>query len=429
MASYPLGDDFMNQAITFYKPNTPRSSARSLREFTQSVREKLSKKPIVDFRTEANFQEVMKTCTDIREIYVGVDQEVQRLSEMLKKKKLSNDKTLKAIDARIQFLSGTSHLIMQEGNKNWQLLAKLESTLDFTSGATFIDEIDDTCDNIENQSKAIKDALQQCEKGKPFLMREFIKTKLWLANVEKAIKKGIDENTPLEITMDDLRLFCSSLKEYAEGNLFVVNESEGKRRAAPIEVLSENQIRLSHLEEMDLPPKSFFIKFESLTYTSRKAYLDLAFGGIFKSRVVVSLVNEGHLPLYFLHMCAGDLASGHASDGSFEVSSCGNVIIRQSSQDVERMTGLSVFEGVDWESEMEKHAYKCKVSKGSLLCLGLDEGGAVFQICPVKGAAIRNKHPQLGHVVEGLDSLMASLSRYPKPERGDVTDSGLLVTI
>ncbi|XP_068226735.1 uncharacterized protein [Palaemon carinicauda] len=415
--------------------NSVRGLKSSFREFIKDFRKSVTKRDVAECqKAVAQVLGVIEVLNGMKDGVLENNKEIEDVMEILEKLRLSNESTLSTIEHNIEMLRESFETLLQEEDRIKAIDCKLAMSTDFSSAGVVVDEAERISKYAMEKAKTIKDLLQKSERGRDAMMEKFATMKGMLAIITENMERRIEEHSPVNITVHDLRSSNGPLHGNVERDIFVVSLREGKQKVAPIKVHSKNLISVNHLEDVIIPPASFVLQLESLMLnkSSRRVFLDLAVREKHLGRIIIKVMDEGNLALNFLHMCMGDLGPSYANSHVVCVDEKGKAgeNIEFGQYEVEGGTSMkAVLSGVDWKKEKMRGIYQETALKpGDVRGWFLYEKASQFDIV-IREHAIMMDKDCFGKVEEGLDILRDAIRRYPDIRRVKVVECGLLFSL
>ncbi|XP_066941307.1 E3 ubiquitin-protein ligase trim-21-like [Macrobrachium rosenbergii] len=247
------------------KPSS-RGSVSSFEEFINGFRVNFTQKCLADYEeTETLVLDALEILKGMKADALENQRGAEGLTHMLQKLKLLNKKTLSKINQNSKLLTGRLNVIRHKKAKIKKSDDELKETKGFSAAGVIMDETKGILNEAPEEIQEIEALLQKNEREK-----------------EDIIKVNI------------LRSLCGPLRSDAHREVFAVETFEGKQRVARVKIGSKNQVSLDHLEEGDVPPKSYVIQLEYLMkISSRRAFLDLSVDGTHLGRIIIKVMDRG----------------------------------------------------------------------------------------------------------------------------------------
>ncbi|XP_068235998.1 uncharacterized protein [Palaemon carinicauda] len=412
-------------------PNTSSEKAEcSVEKIVSEFKTKFIEKGIADCHEIAGLSlDTIENLNGMKNDVVENNKEIDVLIEMLQKMKLSNDSTLGSIDESTDQLKSMLDVVLVEAKKIESMLIILSTSKDSSGAEDTVREAEQIIYGLQKKFNDIKEILQVNGGLRKVTEKEILDMKSKLENIAEEIGRESGEDSPVNITVNNLRGQCGSLRGGAQREIFAVKMLGWKQRVAPVK--SKVQVFLSHLDEGEIPPKGCVIEHESLLQnSSSKAFLDLAVNGTFLGRLVIQVMSESNKALNFLHMCSGDLGPSYANSQPIvgwrgkegEHVEMGEYLVDR------RTSTEAVLTGVDWRLESQREIYETtSYREGEVRGWFSHEKASRFYI-------VTRDHPTwkrrncFGKVVEGFDVLKKAISRYHISEI-KIADCGLILSL
>ncbi|XP_063850773.1 tripartite motif-containing protein 5-like isoform X2 [Scylla paramamosain] len=219
-----------------------------------------------------------------------------------------------------------------------------------------------------------------------------------------------------DLKIEDLRRLTLPATELLEASLvFAVHHMEGRSRHARIS-LQDNRLYLHSLRNQPPPPGAVIVQMKELVPACPPClvFMDLAWPGSARRRVLIHLTHDTPRGQQFLLLCTGQQGPSYANTRLFKLVKEGRPGERVWGGDYEYNNGMG---GAALLPDLDKGEYG-KSTKAGGLWWWWGRGparGAQFTItindCP-KGV----ERPVFGEVVEGLDSVEAAARHRPITE-------------
>lgn len=409
-----------------------REPKKSFLDFTEDFRKK-TKKAIADCQaTKDQGLAAIENLTGRKSSALENKKEIEVLIEVLQKLKFSNENTMTGTDKDIQLLRNGVDAMLQLEEKIQVSGDKLEAVTDFTSAGPIIDDAEEALKDIQEKAKDIQDVLQKNERERAGIEKDIRNAKIRLRNIAEEIKQRIiEEDSLIDITVNDLRSPSGPLSGSVHREIVAVQKFKGKQRVALVR--PKKQVSLRHLEEGDIPPKSYVIKLQSLMHTSsRRAFLDLGVDGTVLGRIIIRVIDEGNLALNFLHMCTGAMGPSYANSQVLHVyyeNEEGENVSMGRYEVNRRKSKAAVLPDVDWESEKEMEIYEeTSLTAGEVRGWFNNTMASAFYIV-TRDHPTRRYRNRFGVVEEGLDILRDAILQHPDVTKIMIVDCGLILTL
>ncbi|XP_066941704.1 uncharacterized protein [Macrobrachium rosenbergii] len=400
-----------------------RGSVSSFEEFINGFRVNFTQKRIADYEeTETLVLDALEILKGMKADALENHRGAEGLTHMLQKLKLLNKKTLSKIDQNSKLLTGRLNVIRHKKAKIKKSDDELKETKGFSAAGVVMDESKGILNEAPEEIQEIKALLQKNEREKEDIIKESLSTKIRLENVSVELGR-IEDESSVNITVNILRSLCGPLRSDAHREVFAVETFKGKQRVARVKIGSKNQVSLDHLEEGDVPPKSYVIQLEYLMkMSSRRAFLDLSVDGTHLGRIIIKVMDEGNLALNFLHLCAGDLGTSYANSQVLGVD-CKD----EDGENVDMGYYNMLLSGVDLGEEMEREIYEEKSWKAG--DVGVYEGDTTLLFIVTRDNFINDGCHHLGTVEEGLEVLQDAILRYRDIQKIKIVECGLISSL
>ncbi|XP_066988370.1 tripartite motif containing 13-like isoform X1 [Macrobrachium rosenbergii] len=267
---------------------------KSVFESTKDFIEKSTLQSIADSQAaETETKDLIRSFNEMKDVLLVANEDIEGFKEMIEELKLSNENKVRDIDQCTELMGDRLHLVLQGEDDIKVFNAKVASVTDFTSNGPLLDETGAILDGVRGKIKELQDLVQKNKRDRDNFQKEILQMKARLRNLSHDIDSV---------------------------STFAVKTFEGKQRVAPVQIESKDRVSVTHLEEGDIPPRSFAIELESLMQgSSQMAFLDLAYATNHQGRIIISVVNEGNKARNFLHMCKGDMGPSYANSQVLDV--------------------------------------------------------------------------------------------------------------
>ncbi|XP_066938862.1 uncharacterized protein [Macrobrachium rosenbergii] len=403
----------------------PRETKRSFLESTKDFIKKSTEQSIADFQaTEVETRNLLTSFSEMKVVFLGANEDIEGFQKTMEELKLSNEHKVGDIDQCADLLGNKLQLTLQ-GVENIKVFeAKVTSVADFASNGLLLNETAAILDGFHGKIVELQDLVQKTKLDRENFQKEILKMRARFRNLSVNIEERIQADSH---------------------GIFAVMTFKGKLRVAPVQVESNNQLYVNHLQEGVLPPRCYAIELEPLMQGSPpspssppKAFLDLAHESTQLGRVIIRVTENGILALNFLYMCAGGMGPSYANSQVLRVN-------RKAEEGENVLMGAYVSHGgegggggdkstravlssrEEWQRESQTKTCKLTTMKA----------GEVRGIIPYEEASqfwiVTRDHPRwrggycFGEVQEGLDVLIDAILKYPDITKIMVAQCGLIL--
>ncbi|XP_064084541.1 uncharacterized protein LOC135200136 [Macrobrachium nipponense] len=409
------------------EPKAPsRGPASSFEELINGIRVNFTQKCMADYEeAETLVLSAIEKLKRMQDDALESQRGTEGLIHTLQKLQLSNENSLSNIDQNSKLLRDRLDVIRRKKAKIEKSDAELKKTTDFTAAGVIMDETKGMVDGAPEEFKEIEALLQQNEKERD-VIKESLSSKIRLENASVELGRSEDDSF-LNITVNVLRSLCGPLRSDAHREVFAVKIFEGKQRVARVKIGSKNQVSFNHLEEGDVPQKSYVIQLEYLMKMSaQRVFLDLGVDGTHLGRIIIKVKDEGNLALNFLHLCAGDLGTSYANSQVLDVESKGG-----DGENIDMGHYKMLLSGVDFKEETKRDIYEQTSWKAGDVRVHVPDNE---DTTPVFYIVTRDylETQTIGHcgtVEEGLGVLRRAILQYPAIQKIKIVECGLILSL
>lgn len=234
---------------------------------------------------------------------------------------------------------------------------------------------------------------------------------------------------------NDIQRQHQLLRGDTKREIFAVKTFKGKRRFAPVNICDiKQQICVDRLEDGEIPQRSCILELDSLIkVSSRRTFLDLAYGTSYLGRISIKVLDDGNKPLNFVHMCSADMGPSYVNSQVLEVrrrATAGeNIRLGEYESPEGGKSCQAVLSGVNWKREGRREIYKEKLWKAGQVRGDMTfKCASLFWIVTRDGDVPRDGSLKdcFGLVEDGLEIVRDAVMRYPDIQNVRIINCGLL---